>query len=140
MAKRLTLELVTPERAAFSGEGDSVVLPAWEGEMGVLPGHAPFLVQLKPGAVRLRDGDETRLFAVSGGFAEIRDDKVSLFAETAEMAESIDGERARQALERAQAELQRKEADALTMANAEAALQRALVRLKVAELRKGRRR
>ena len=140
MAKRLTLELVTPERAAFSGEGDFVVLPAWEGEMGVLPGHAPFLVQLKPGAVRLRDGDETRLFAVSGGFAEIRDDKVSLFAETAEMAESIDGERARQALERAQAELQRKEADALTMANAEAALQRALVRLKVAELRKGRRR
>ena len=57
-----------------------------------------------------------------------------------EMAESIDGERARQALERAQAELKRKEADALTMANAEAALQRALVRLKVAELRKGRRR
>ncbi len=140
MAKRLTLELVTPELAAFSGEGDSVVLPAWEGEMGVLPGHAPFLVQLKPGAVRLRDGDETRLFAVSGGFAEIRDDKVSLFAETAEMAEAIDGERARQALERAQAELKRKEADSLTMANAEAALQRALVRLKVAELRKGRRR
>ena len=140
MAKRLTLELVTPERPAFSGEGDFVVLPAWDGEMGVLPGHAPFLVQLKPGEVRFKAGGETKLFAVSGGFAEIRDDKVSLFAETAEMAESIDGERARQALERARAELKRKEADALTMANAEAALQRALVRLKVAELRKGRRR
>jgi F-type H+-transporting ATPase subunit epsilon len=139
MAKRLTLELVTPERPAFSGEGDFVVLPAWDGEMGVLPGHAPFLVQLRPGEVRFTAGGETKLFAVSGGFAEVRDDKVALFAETAEMAESIDAERARQALERARAELLKKDLDSLTLAQAEAALRRAQVRLKVAQLRTARR-
>ena len=140
MAKRLTLELVTPERPAFSGEGDFVVLPAWEGEMGVLPGHAPFLVQLKPGEVRFRAGAETKLFAVSGGFAEVRGDKVSLFAETAEMSDSIDAERARQALERAKAELEKKSLDPMTLASAEAAMRRAQVRLRVAQLRTGRRR
>ncbi|MCX5797224.1 MAG: F0F1 ATP synthase subunit epsilon [Elusimicrobia bacterium] len=139
MAGPLTLELITPERPAFSGEGDFVVLPAWEGEMGVLPGHAPFLVQLKPGEVRFKAGGETKIFAVSGGFAEIRGDKVSLFAETAEMAESIDAERARQALERAKAELLNKDLDSLTLAQAEAAMRRAQVRLKVAQLRSGRR-
>ena len=139
MAKRLTLELITPERPAFTGEGDFVVLPAWEGEMGVLPGHAPFLVQLRPGEVRFKAGDETKLFAVSGGFAEIRDDKVALFAETAEMAESIDAERARQALERAKAELLHEHLDSMTLATAEAAMRRAQVRLKVAQLRGKRR-
>lgn len=139
MAKRLTLELVTPERAAFTGGVDFVVLPAWEGEMGVLPGHAPFLVQLKPGEVRCTDRGETKRFAVSGGFAEIRDDKVALFAETAEMADSIDAERARQALERAKTELQSRQPDSLTLAHAEAAMRRAQVRLKVAQWRKGRR-
>jgi len=139
MARTLTLELVTPERATFSGEGDFVVLPAWEGEMGVLPGHAPFLVQLRPGEVRFRAGEQTTLFAVSGGFAEVRDDKVALFAETAEMSESIDAERARQALERARAELARENLDSMTLAHAEAAMRRAQVRLKVAQMRKGKR-
>ena len=140
MAGGLTLELVTPERPAFSGEGDFVVLPAWDGEMGVLPGHAPFLVQLKPGEVRFKTGGETKLFAVSGGFAEVRGDRVALFAETAEMAESIDAERARQAMERAKAELLNKELDSMTLAHAEAAMRRAQVRLRVAQLRTGRRR
>jgi F-type H+-transporting ATPase subunit epsilon len=139
MAQRLTLELVTPERPAFSGQGDSVVLPAWEGEMGVLPGHAPFLVQLKPGEVRFKADGDVKSFAVSGGFAEICGDKVSLFAETAEMAESIDAERARQAFERAKAELQNRNLDSMTLAQAEAAMRRAEVRLKVAQLRSGRR-
>ncbi|MDD5627744.1 MAG: F0F1 ATP synthase subunit epsilon, partial [Elusimicrobia bacterium] len=134
-----TLELITPERPAFSGDGDFVVLPAWEGEMGVLPGHAPFLVQLQPGEVRFKTGNETKVFAVSGGFAEIHNDKVSLFAETAEMAESIDGERAHQALERAKAELLQKGLDPMTLAHAEASLRRAQVRLRVAQLRTARR-
>ena len=139
MAKRLTLELITPERPAFSAEGDFVVLPAWDGEMGVLPGHAPFLVQLKPGEVRFQAGGETKLFAVSGGFAEVCGDKVALFAETAEMAESIDAERARQALERAKKELQGKQLDFMTLAQAEAAMRRAQARLKVAQLRRVKR-
>jgi F-type H+-transporting ATPase subunit epsilon len=140
MDKRLTLELVTPERPAFSGQGDFVVLPAWEGELGVLPGHAPFLVQLKPGLVRFKADGATSVFAVSGGFAEVRGDRVSLFAETAEMAGSIDAERARQALERAKAELERKDLDPMTLASAEAAIRRAQVRLRVAGMPAGRRR
>ena len=136
MDKKLTLDLVTPESQAWSGEVDFVVLPAWEGEMGILPGHVPFLVQLKAGEVRFTEKGETRFFAVSGGFAEVKDDRVALFAETAEMASAIDEERAHQALEKARLEIQREDIDSLTLAQAEAALRRAQVRLKVASLRK----
>ena len=137
MAKKIALEMTTPEKVALQGEADFIVLPALEGEMGVLPDHAAFLVQLKPGEVRVTQGGQVSRFAVSGGFAEIRDNKVSLFAETAEMADSIDAERAHQALEKAKAELVRKDVDPLTLAAAEAALRRAQVRLRVATRRHG---
>ena len=130
--QRLTLELVTPEKVAWSAPADFVVLPAHEGEMGVLPGHQPFLVQLSEGEVRVTDKGQVRRFAVSGGFAEVKDDTVSLFAETAEMAESIDAERARQAIERARAEIARPGLDPLVLAEMEAAIRRAQVRLRVA--------
>ncbi len=135
--KTLTLELVTPEKVAMQGQADFVVLPAFEGEMGVLPGHAPFLVQLTAGEVRVTEHNEVRRFAVSGGFAEIKNDTVSLFAETAEMADQIDAERAEQALERARGELVRKDIDPLTLAAAEAAMRRAQVRLLVAQRKHG---
>jgi F-type H+-transporting ATPase subunit epsilon len=134
MSGRLTLELVTPEKLALSEEADFVALPAFDGEMGVLPGHEAFLVQLKPGEVRVRSGAEERRYAVSGGFAEILNDKVSLFAETAEMSEEIDVERARQALERAKAEAHHR--DPMNLAEAAAAMRRAEVRLRVATLRR----
>src|SRR5712671_4193104 len=102
--KSLTLELVTPEKVAWSAPADLVVLSAFEGEMGVLPGHQPFLVQLAAGEVRVTDKGQVKRFAVSGGFAEIKDDTISLFAETAELADQIDAERAKQAFERAKAE------------------------------------
>jgi len=137
MAKTLTLEMTTPEKVALQGQADFVVLPAFEGEMGVLPGHEAFLVQLKPGEVRVTENGAVRRFAVSGGFAEIKDDKIALFAETAEMADQIDAERANQALERAKAELVRKDIDPLTLAAAEASLRRAQVRILVAERRHG---
>lgn len=136
MSKSLTLEMVTPEKVALQGTAEFVVLPAFEGEMGVLPGHAPFLVALAPGAVRVTSGGEVKTFAVSGGFAEIKDNKVSLFAETAEMAGAIDAERARQALEKAKAQATRTDLDPLTLMQAEAAIRRAQVRLKVAEMRR----
>ncbi|MBI3297551.1 MAG: F0F1 ATP synthase subunit epsilon [Elusimicrobia bacterium] len=138
MSKTLTLELVTPEKVALTASADFVVLPAFEGEMGVLPGHEAFLVQLKAGEVRVRSGADLKSFAVSGGFAEVNHDKVSIFAETAEMATEIDAERARQALERAKAEAQQAQGDALTLAQAEASLRRAQVRVRIAEVR-GRR-
>jgi F-type H+-transporting ATPase subunit epsilon len=137
MAKTLTLEMTTPEKVAMQGQADFIVLPAHEGEMGVLPGHENFLVQLKAGEVRVTENGEVRRFAVSGGFAEVKDDKIALFAETAEMAQEIDAERARQALERAKSEAERKDLDPLTLAAAEAAMRRAQVRILVSERRHG---
>lgn len=138
MPKTLTVELVTPEKVALTQSADFVALPAFEGEMGVLPGHEAFLVQLGAGEVRVRRGGETSSFAVSGGFAEILKDKVSVFAETAEMASEIDSERARQDLERAKAETRGAGSDPMTLAQAEAQLRQAQARVRVAQLR-GRR-
>ena len=138
MPKTLTVELVTPEKVALTQSADFVALPAFEGEMGVLPGHEAFLVQLGAGEVRVRHGGETSSFAVSGGFAEILKDKVSVFAETAEMASEIDAERARQDLESAKAETRGAGLDPMTLAQAEAHLRQAQTRVRVAQLR-GRR-
>ena len=139
MAKTLTLEMVTPEKVALQATAEFVVLPAHNGEMGVLPGHARFLVALRPGEVRVTaPGGERTHFAVGGGFADVGGDRVSIFAETAELAQEIDAERARQSLERARAETRGPSIDPMTLAQAEAAIRRAQVRLRVAELR-GRR-
>lgn len=128
--KRLTLELVTPEKVAMSAPADFVVLPALNGEMGVLPGHQSFLVQLSPGEVRVTAGEEVKRFAVSGGFAEVKNDVVSLFAETAEDAGQIDAERARQSLEKAKAVI-KPGLDPMQLAQMEAAIRRAQTRLRV---------
>ena len=127
---------MTPEE--FRQQGHAVV--DWIADYYSHIESFPVLSRVKPGEVRFKAGGETKLFAVSGGFAEIRADKVALFAETAEMAESIDAERARQALERAQTELLGKNLDSMTLAHAEAAMRRAQVRLRVAQLRSVRRR
>ncbi|MBI4677199.1 MAG: ATP synthase F1 subunit epsilon [Elusimicrobia bacterium] len=137
--KKLRFEMITPERPVLECDAEFVALPAYEGEMGVLPGHAPFLVQLTPGAVRVTINGDVVFFAVSGGFAEIEGGKVSIFVETAEMADAIDEERAGQALEKAKAQAHRRGgADSLTLAEAESAMRRAQVRLKVAGLRRPR--
>jgi len=135
--KHLTLELVTPEKVAWSAPADFVVLPAAQGEMGVLPGHMPFLVQLAAGEVRVTDKGEVKRFAVSGGFAEVKDDVIALFAETAELADSIDAERARQALERAKEASTKANLDPAHLAEIDAAVRRAQVRLRVARRGKG---
>jgi F-type H+-transporting ATPase subunit epsilon len=128
--KHLTLELVTPEKVAWSAPADFVVLPALGGEMGVLPGHQSFLVQLAAGEVRITVKDEVKHFAVSGGFAEIKNDTVSLFAETAEDAGQIDTERAHQALEKAKSVV-KPGLEPMQLAQMEAAIRRAQVRLRV---------
>ena len=135
--KHLTLELVTPEKVAWSAPADFVVLPAADGEMGVLPGHMPFLVQLGAGEVRVMEKGEVKRFAVSGGFAEVKDDTISLFAETAEMSGEINAERAHQALERAKAESAKPNLDPGHLAEIEASLRRAQIRLRVARHGKG---
>jgi F-type H+-transporting ATPase subunit epsilon len=134
----ITVDIMTPERLVMQTQADSVVVPAANGELGILANHAPLLAQLQPGEIRLRRENSLELFAVSGGFVEVANNHVSIFAETAEMAQEIDTERARQAAERAKAEMRsaRTESD---LAAAEASLRRALVRMRVTEgLRRGR--
>ena len=132
----ILLQIFTPERQALEKQVESVSLPAAKGEMGVLPGHIPYLAHLTEGVLRFREAGKEGFFAVSGGFAEVKRDRVSVFAETAELSDEIDEERARQALEKARAEAQRRDLDPLTLAAAEAAAKRAAVRIKVAEMRK----
>lgn len=98
--KKLTLQIVTPEREVLAREVDEVVLPSRNGSMGVLPGHAPVLALLDVGAIEFRNGDERQLAAVCGGFAEIGRTGVKILANTCELAEEIDLERARRARER----------------------------------------
>lgn len=137
--KRIPLSIVTPERPTWEGEVDALVVPAQEGQLGILPGHAPLLAQLRPGTVVIRQGAEPRFLAVSGGFVEVFAGRVSLFAETAEMAEEIDAERARQAAEKARAALKHGSEEKFDMA-AVAALERALARLRASEAIAARRR
>jgi F-type H+-transporting ATPase subunit epsilon len=129
----IAVEIMTPERLVMQTQADSVVVPAAEGEMGILPHHAPILAQLQPGQIRLRRGQDIELFAVSGGFIEVDNNRVYIFAETAEMSHEIDVERARLAAERAKQQLKTAKSD-VDLAQAEAALKRALVRLHASEM------
>jgi F-type H+-transporting ATPase subunit epsilon len=129
----ITIDILTPERNVMHTQADSVVVPAADGELGILSHHAPLVAQLQPGAIRLRTGNDTQLFAVSGGFVEVQNNHVVVMAETAEMAHEIDVERARQAAERAKAALRSPTAD-VDLAQAEASLRRALARLHAVEM------
>lgn len=126
------VELITPEKLAFSDNVDFIAAPTELGEIGVLPGHAPLLARLAPGELRLRTGDTTRHVAVSGGFIEIGEkSRVAVFAETAEFADEIDVERARQKAEEARVRLQERDLTPAEMAELEASLSRAALRIRV---------
>ncbi len=130
MADRVTLEVATPMRLVVAETVDEVVAPGVEGYFGVLPGHAPFLTTLGIGEVSYRIGRDTHYLALAGGFAEVRNDKVIVLADTAERPEEIDRNRAERARERAEQRLSgRGSEEAIDYARAAAALRRALVRL-----------
>jgi F-type H+-transporting ATPase subunit epsilon len=131
--KRLQCEIVTAERRVYAGEVREVIAPTTSGQVAILPLHAPLLSELDAGEVRLiLPDDEELLLAVGGGFMEVRDNRVIILADSAERADEIDAERARRAREQAAALLQQKVTD-VDFARAEAALRRALARLRVAE-------
>ena len=137
MAGTIRLEVVTPEKIVVSEEAQIVMAPGVLGEFGVLIGHTPFLTALKNGVVRFNDskGDEHSIF-VSGGFAEVLPDQVTILAESAERRRDIDVERARKALERAQKRLaEARSKEEVDFTRAQAALQRAILRLRIAENR-----
>jgi F-type H+-transporting ATPase subunit epsilon len=132
VAERLALEVATPTRLAVAETVDEVVLPGVNGYFGVLPGHAPFLSTLAVGELTYRVGRDERHLAVAGGFAEVRNDKVIVLADAAELPEEIDRDRAERARERAERRLAGRSQDDVDYARAAAALARALVRLQVA--------
>jgi F-type H+-transporting ATPase subunit epsilon len=117
------VELVSPERILYSGEADVVIARTADGDIAFLENHAPFIGELGIGVVRIRHGNEEAKAAVHGGFVEVRNNRVIILSDVAELAEQIDVDRAREALSRAE----RSDDQAAT-----AALRRAHVRLEAA--------
>lgn len=129
----MSLTVITPERTVVRDMAtDAVILPVVHGSMGVLPRHAPMVASLRTGILKFKRGNRYEPMAISGGFVEVAEDRITILADSAERAADIDVLRARAALERAEARLQKRLAD-IDEARARAALRRALVRLKVAE-------
>ena len=131
----LLLEIVTPERLAYSDTVDAVNLPGIEGELGILPHHAPLVSMLGVGELRIRKGGAEESFAIVGGFVQVRPDKVVVMAETADLAAEIDLEKAQEARREAERALETGYSEGADLSAARAALQTALMRIRVAERR-----
>jgi F-type H+-transporting ATPase subunit epsilon len=129
----LLLDIVTPERLVYSDEVDSVVCPGTDGEIGVLPHHAPLLATLGFGELRIRKGTEEEYFAIAAGFLQVLPDRVVVMAETADLASEIDLERAEEARRKAQHTLEAGYMEPADLARARASLQKALLRIRIAE-------
>lgn len=128
-----TLELVTPERVVFRGEVRVLTAPGSEGGLQILRNHAPLLTALDTGRLKIRDAqDVTVSYATSGGFLEVRNNLVTILAETSERADQIDVERAQRSKERAEERLKGAKED-VDFERARASLLRAINRLKVAK-------
>src|SRR5262245_14094431 len=138
----IKLEIVTPERLVFDETVDGVTLPGSEGELGVLPHHAPLVSTLGVGELHIRAGGAEESFAIVGGFVQVLPDKVVVMAETADIASEIDLEKAQAARRQAEQALEGGYVEGSDLAAARAALQTALLRIRVAERRQheGRRR
>ncbi|MEA2623035.1 MAG: F-type H+-transporting ATPase subunit epsilon [Chloroflexota bacterium] len=132
----LHLEIVTPERVAYEDDVDMVICPGSEGELGILPHHAPLLSTLGIGELKIRKGGQEEYFAIAGGFVQVRPDKVVVMAETADLASEIDLEAAESARREAERALEEGFTEPADLARARAAMQRALLQIRVAERRR----
>lgn len=133
----IRLEIITAERVVYSDEVEALVAPGTEGDLGILPHHAALMSMLQPGELMVRkDGEETYL-AVTGGFLEVMENRISILADAAERSEEIDEERAQAAMELAQDRIAMRSAD-VDLEQALSQLRRATVRLAVARRRRRR--
>ena len=132
----MRLEIVTAERVLFEGEVDVVVVPGADGEIGVLPKHAALMTVLQPGELRYRTGDSEEQFVVTGGFVEVRGDRVSVLADAAEHIDEINMARVEEAIARAQERIAEQRGD-VDLERALSSLRRARVRLNVTRRRRG---
>ena len=134
----MLLEIVTAERLVYSDEVDIVVAPGMEGELGILPHHAPLLTILQPGELRIqKTGEEDVYMAVTGGFLEVTGNRVIVLADAAERSEEIDEARAQEALRRAEERLERRE-EGQDLQRALASIRRSRLRLDVKRRRQRR--
>jgi F-type H+-transporting ATPase subunit epsilon len=133
MADELMLEIVTPEKMAFSGNIEEVTLPGTEGEFGVLWGHAALLSSIDIGEMSFTKDHKKTYYAVNTGYAEVTGSKVTVLVETAERSDLIDKERARRAKEKAEGKLAKLSKDDVEFESARIAMIRAITRINVSE-------
>ena len=134
----MTLEIITAERQVYSDEVDMVIAPGFDGQLGILPMHAPLMTMLKPGELTVKkSGEEDMYVAVSGGFMEVLGNRVSVLADACERSDEIDEQRAEQAVQRAQERLANRGSD-IELERAVSALRRAQVRVDLVRRRSPR--
>ncbi|WP_110928332.1 F0F1 ATP synthase subunit epsilon [Bacillus massiliglaciei] len=133
--KTIKVNVVTPDGPVYDAEVEMVSTKAKSGELGIMAGHVPTVAPLVIGAVRLKNGGKTDYVAVNGGFLEVRPDVVTILAQSAERAESIDVDRAQAAKARAEERLQENSKDTIDAKRAELALKRAVNRIQIANMR-----
>jgi F-type H+-transporting ATPase subunit epsilon len=130
-------DIVSAERHVSSDQVEVLVAPGVDGEMAILPSHAPLLTVLKPGEIRVVKDGEDSFIAVSGGFMEVMPEKVTILADTAERLDEIDIERAEAALKAAEEQIAAAPAD-MDLERALASMRRSQARIKVARRRRNR--
>lgn len=133
------LEIVTAERVVLSDEVDQVNAPTKEGRVGILPRHMPLITILVPGELDIIKNNERTEYAVSGGFMEVLPNRITILADAVERADEIDEERAERARQAAEQRMSAQQSE-VDMAKAEAELRRAMTRIKIAQLRRTKKR
>ena len=131
----MRLEIITAEQEVYSQDVDALVAPGIEGQLGILPHHAPLMTVLQPGEIMVRKDGEESYLAVTGGFMEVLGNKVTILADACERSDEINEERAQAAVERARERLAQRGAD-LELTRAAASMRRGQVRLNVVRRRR----
>ena len=131
----IQLQIITAEREVFSGQVDALNAPGVEGQLGILPDHAPLMTVLQPGELTVRTGGDESYLALSGGYLEVLGNQVIILADAAEDVDEIDEQRAQQAVELARQRIAGRESD-VELEQAVASLRRAQVRVTVARRRR----
>ena len=133
----MRLEVITAERQVYDDDVEVLVAPGLDGELGILPHHAPLMTALQPGEVMIRKDGQESFLVVSGGFLEVMANRVTILADACERSEEIDEQRAQEAMKRAEERLSSRSAD-LDLEQAVTAFRRAETRLRVARRRRSR--
>lgn len=137
MAMPMMLEIITAERQVYGEEVDMVIVPGIDGQLGILPHHAPLMTVLQPGEITIRKGGSDDYLAVTGGFLEVLGNRVSVLADAAERSDEIDEERAQEAMRRAQERITGQPAE-MELGRAVASMRRAQIRLDLVRRRRPR--